>query len=89
MSTNTNFEKIEQAINNPSAELSPEEIGEKIKENNEEMYREIRAIITPDMSPLEVTEQVEQAKTDSKTSNTPRYRNESRRKQHTHKMVMS
>ncbi|WFQ88137.1 SGNH/GDSL hydrolase family protein [Bacillus velezensis] len=63
---NTNFEKIEQAINNPSAQLSPEEIGEKIKENNDEMYREIRAIITPDMSPLEVTEQVEQAKTDSK-----------------------
>ena len=27
---NTNFEKIEQAINNPSAELSPEEIGAPI-----------------------------------------------------------
>ncbi|MED4846260.1 SGNH/GDSL hydrolase family protein, partial [Bacillus atrophaeus] len=63
---NTNFEKIEQAINNPSAELSQEEIEKKITENNEEMYKEIRAIITPDMSPLEVTEQVEQAKTDSK-----------------------
>jgi len=33
---------------------------------NEEIHREIRAIILPPMSPLEVTQEVEEAKTDSK-----------------------
>ncbi|MED3628970.1 SGNH/GDSL hydrolase family protein [Bacillus subtilis] len=62
----SNFTKIEDALNNFQSDSNMKKIEQKIKENNEEMYKEIRSLIAPEMSPLEVTEQVEQAKTDSK-----------------------
>ncbi|EPM7558102.1 SGNH/GDSL hydrolase family protein [Enterococcus faecium] len=48
---------------------APEEIDQTIKEifdkYNDEIHREIRAIIMPEMDPLEVTDQVQDFKTDS------------------------